>query len=162
LHSRGITADLVPEDARAEGVIAALQPFLADGTRILLPRAEVAREVLPNSLRGAGAEVDVVVAYRNLPPELNEVERIQALVDPAESDAALFTSSSTVENLFDLLGPDAADQLNTLDLFSIGPITTRTAERLGLGIAATSAEQTIESLVATVRAYYAAPGDADG
>jgi len=161
LSAHGIVADLVPKDARAEGVIAALQPFLRDGTRILLPRAEVAREVLPDSLREAGAEVDVVVAYRNLPPELNEAERIRALVDPAESDAVLFTSSSTVQNLFDLLGPDAANQLSALDLFSIGPITTRTAERLGLEVAATSAAQTIESLVATVRAYYAPPEDAD-
>ena len=127
----------------------------------MLPRAEVAREVLPDSLRDAGAEVDVVPAYQNLPPEPREVERIQSLVDPAESDAILFTSSSTVQNLFDVLGEDAAQRLNALDLFSIGPVTTQTAERLGLRIAETSAEQTIESLVAAVRAYYAPPGDAD-
>jgi uroporphyrinogen III methyltransferase/synthase len=161
LRSRGIHADLVPKDSRAEGVIAALRPFLADRTRILLPRAEVAREVLPDSLRDAGAEVDVVTAYQNLPPEPKELERIRGLVDPAEGDAVLFTSSSTVQNLFDLLGQDALNQLNALELFSIGPITTQTAKRLGLRIAATSPEQTIESLVATVRAYYAPPGDAD-
>lgn len=161
LRSRGIHADLVPKDARAEGVIAALRPLLTDRTRILLPRAEVAREVLPDSLRDAGAEVDVVPAYQNLPPEPREVERIQSLVDPAESDAILFTSSSTVQNLFDVLGDDAAQRLNALDLFSIGPVTTQTAERLGLRIAETSAEQTIEALVAAVRAYYALPGDAD-
>jgi uroporphyrinogen-III synthase len=51
--------------------------------------------------------------------------------------------------------------LNALELFSIGPITTQTAERLGLRIAATSPEQTTESLVATMRAYYASAGDAD-
>ncbi|MDH3846059.1 MAG: uroporphyrinogen-III synthase, partial [Myxococcales bacterium] len=79
----------------------------------------------------------------------------------SESDAVLFTSSSTVENLFELLGPDGADRLGALDLFSIGPITTQTAERLGLAIAATSAAQTIESLVETARAYYAPTGDAD-
>jgi len=164
LRSRGIHADLVAKDARAEGVIAALRPLLTDRTRILLPRAEVAREVLPDSLRDAGAEVDVVPAYQNLPPEPRDVERIQSLIDPAESDAILFTSSSTVQNLFDVfdvLGDDAAQRLNALDLFSIGPVTTQTAERLGLRIAETSAEQTIEALVAAVRAYYALPGDAD-
>jgi uroporphyrinogen III methyltransferase/synthase len=152
----------VPDDARAEGVIAALRPLLADRTRILLPRAEVAREVLPDSLRGAGAEVDVVSAYQNLPPVPKDSERIRSLIDPAEVDAILFTSSSTVRNLLDVLGQDAADQVKALDLFSIGPITTRTAERLGLRVAATSPDQTIESLVATVRAYYAPPEDADG
>ena len=59
------------------------------------------------------------------------------------------------------LGQDAAKRLNALDLFSIGSITTQTAERLGLRVAGTSAEQTIESLVAMARAYYAPPGDAD-
>jgi len=162
LRARGLRADLVPQDARAEGVISALRPHLSEQTRILLPRAEVARELLPDSLRDAGAEVDVVTAYRNLAPEPKEVERIRSLVDPAQSDAVLFTSSSTAKNLSDLLGSDAAARLNALDLFSIGPITTRTAERLGLGIAATSDEQTIESLVAAVRSYYAAGGDADG
>lgn len=161
LRARGVDADLVPEDARAEGVIAALQPLLAGRTRILLPRAEIAREVLPDSLREAGAEVDIVAAYRNLPPEPKEVERIRSLVDPVESEAVLLTSSSTVQNLFDVLDEDAVGHLNALDLFSIGPITTRTAERLGLAVAATSPEQTIESLVATVRAYYASAGDAD-
>jgi uroporphyrinogen III methyltransferase/synthase len=161
LRSRSIRADLIPEDSRAEGVIAALRPLLADRTRILLPRAEVAREVLPDSLRDAGAEVDVVTAYQTLPPEPKELERIRSLVDPAESDAVLFTSSSTAQNLFDLLGQDAVHQLNALELFSIGPITTQTAERLGLRIAGTSPEQTTESLVATMRAYYASAGDAD-
>ena len=161
LASRGIHADLVPEDARAEGVIAALRPLLSARTRVLLPRAEAAREVLPDSLREVGAEVDVVAAYQNLPPEPEEVERIRSLVDPAEGDAVLFTSSSTVQNLFDGIGQDAADRLNALDLFSIGPITTQTAENLGLRVAATSRDQTVESLVATVRAYYASPEDAD-
>ena len=92
LRARGVDADLVPEDARAEGVIAAFRPLLGDRTRILLPRAEIAREVLPDSLRDAGAEIDIVVAYRNLPPEPKEVERIRSLVDPAESEAVLLTS----------------------------------------------------------------------
>ena len=161
LRSHGIVADLVPKDARAEGVLAELCPLLTRGSRVLLPRAEIAREVLPDSLREAGAEVDVVAVYRNLPPQPEEVDRIRALVDPGESDAVLFTSSSTVRNLFELLGPDAAERLGDLDLFSIGPVTSQTAEHLGLRIAATSAAQTIESLVETVRAYYAPVGDAD-
>ena len=64
------------------------------------------------------------------------------------------TSSSTVQNLYDLLGDDAAERLNALRLFSIGPVTTKTAQGLGLRMTATSKEQTIESLVDAVRAYY--------
>ncbi|MBT8467189.1 MAG: uroporphyrinogen-III synthase, partial [Deltaproteobacteria bacterium] len=160
LRSRGIVADLVPEDARAEGVLAQLGPLLRRGSRVLLPRAEIAREVLPDSIRELGAEVDVVAVYRNLPPAPTEAERIRAFVDSSESDAVLFTSSSTVRNLVELLGPAAADRLGELDLFSIGPVTSQTAESLGLTIAATSAAQTIESLVETVHAYYAPLRDA--
>lgn len=160
LALHGVQADLVPQDARAEGIIEALRPGLAGRTRILLPRAEVGREVLPQSLRAAGAEVDVVAAYRTLAPEPRDADRIRTLVDPKEVDIALFTSSSTVQNLLDALGEDAGKRLAALDLFSIGPVTTSTAEALGLEIEATSASQTVESLVATVRAYYAS-GDAD-
>ncbi|MGB5219654.1 MAG: uroporphyrinogen-III synthase, partial [Polyangiales bacterium] len=64
-----------------------------------------------------------------------------------------------VRNLHELLGDQAATRLNALALFSIGPVTTRTAEQLGLRVRATSTEQTIESLVATVRAYYAGRDD---
>jgi uroporphyrinogen III methyltransferase/synthase len=159
LTTRGIRPDLVPEDARAEGVIAAVRPTIesagGQATRILLPRAEEAREILPDSLREAGAEVDVVTAYRNLRPAASDVARIKSLIDPDEIDAVLFTSSSTVRNLYDLLGNDAAERLNALDLFSIGPVTTKTAEQLGLHPRATAAEQTIESLVEALRAYYA-------
>jgi len=156
----GVHADLVPEDARAEGIVEALRPKLTKRTRILLPRAEVGREVLPESLRTAGAEVDVVAAYRTLPPEPRDIERIRSLVDPGEVDAALFTSSSTVQNLVDVLGEEAGERLAAIDLFSIGPVTTRAAETLGLKVKATSPEQTIESLVATLRTYYG-NGDAD-
>ena len=156
----GVHADLVSEDARAEGILDALRSELTERTRILLPRAEVAREVLPDSLRAAGAEVDVVPAYRTLPPEPRDAERIRSLVEAEEIDAVLFTSSSTVQNLVDVLGDEARKRLGAIDLFSIGAITTRTAETLGLTVRATSPDQTIESLVATLRSYYA-NGDAD-
>ena len=83
------------------------------------------------------------------------------MVDPGELDLVLFTSSSTVRHLVDILGDDADERLNALDLFSIGPVTSRTAERHGLRITATSQEQTIESLVQAARAYYAGEADAD-
>ena len=159
LATRGVVADLIPEDARAEGVIAGLGPALSERSRILLPRAEVAREILPEALREAGAQVDVVPAYRNLPPDEKESERIRSLVDPAEADVVLFTSSSTVTNLCRVLGDEAAARLNALALFSIGPVTTKTAAELGLRVTGTAPEQTIESLVGTVRSYYVEGGD---
>jgi len=156
-----VRADLVPDEAHAEGVIAALRPMLGANERVLLPRAEVAREILPEALQQAGAKVDVVVAYRTLAPAPRDLDRIRSLVDPEETDIVLFTSSSTVQNLADVLGDDAVPRLDALDLFSIGPVTTRTAERLGLRVQGTAADQSIESLVATARAYYAKGTHAD-
>lgn len=161
LAAHGIQPDLVPEDARAEGVVEALRPRIAPGAKILLPRAKVARELVPDALRAAGASVDVIAVYENLPPGQKEAARIRSLVDPEECDAVFFTSSSTVQNLVDLLGRDAASRLNALDLFSIGPITTKTAESLGLDVTATADEASIESLVAKARTYYAQAGDVD-
>lgn len=160
LVRHGVTPDLVPDDTRAEGVVAALGPALGTRSRVLLPRAEVARELVPDSLRAAGAEVDVVAAYRTLPPTSAEAARIAEIVDPAEIDAVLLTSSSTVRHLVEVLGDRAEALLGAVDLFSIGPVTSATAAKLGLTIAATAPEQTLESLVATLRSYYA-PGDDD-
>ncbi|MEM9729437.1 MAG: uroporphyrinogen-III C-methyltransferase [Myxococcota bacterium] len=160
LTSNGVVPDVVPADARAEGILAALGSKLAPGTRVLLPRAEVARELVPDTLRNEGCTVDVVTAYRTLPVDPAGAARIAALADPAEIDAVLFTSSSTVENLVEVLGRHADASLGALDLFSIGPVTTKTARAKGLKIAATAEKATIEALVATLRAYYA-PGDGD-
>ncbi|MEM7434559.1 MAG: uroporphyrinogen-III C-methyltransferase [Myxococcota bacterium] len=155
LRTHGVVPDLVPEDTRAEGVVTALTPHVNAHTRVLLPRAEVARELVPDSLRAVGAEVDVVPAYRTLAPLLEDATRTTALVDPDVLDAVLFTSSSTVDNLVDLLGQDARAALSSLDLFSIGPVTSAAATKHGLAMAATAKAQTIESLVGTLRAYYA-------
>ncbi len=154
LRRQGIEADLVPKDARAEGVVETLLPQVAHEARVLIPRAEVAREVVPDALRAAGAKVEVIPAYRTLPPAPAEAARIKQLVDPAETDAVLFTSSSTVRNLVALLGDEAPARLSGIDLFSIGPVTSATAASLGLAVSAVSPEATIESLVATLRAYY--------
>jgi uroporphyrinogen III methyltransferase/synthase len=155
LRRNGIRADLTAEDSRAEGLVSLLQPRLQPGARVLLPRAEIGREVLPEALRAAGVIVDVVTAYRTLPPEPAEQERIRSLIDPLELDAALFTSSSTVRHLCKLLDQDGLRRLNELDLFSIGEVTTQTAQSLGLDIRATANTASVEALVATVRAYYA-------
>ncbi|MGB5810499.1 MAG: uroporphyrinogen-III C-methyltransferase [Polyangiales bacterium] len=160
LSACGVIPDVVPEDSRAEGVLAALGPQLGPASRVLFPRAQVARELIPDSLRDAGVTVDVVAAYQTLPPAPRDHARIQEIIDPAELDAALFTSSSTVRHLRDALGSDAIERLAPLDLFSIGPVTTSTARDLGLTIAATAPTQTVESLVATLRSYYV-NGDED-
>ena len=131
LAKEGLTVSLVPERYVAEGLIEAMsaQCHLA-GQHILLARAEVARDVIPDALRSAGAQVDVVDAYRNVLPA-NAAELLcAALARPVA--AALFTSSSTVEHL-----AEAARQaglpfpLPGVAAISIGPITSETLRDLG-------------------------------
>jgi uroporphyrinogen III methyltransferase/synthase len=158
LADAGITADQVPKEHVGEEVARiVLQAHDGDlsGVRVLLPRAKVAREALPETLRDAGAEVDVVAAYRNVPPAGDEAERIRRLLGEGEVDVVTFTASSTVQNLCEVLGDDAGALLAPLTLASIGPITTATAERLGLSIAVTASEYTNAGLVDALRDHFA-------
>lgn len=139
LRERGVFADIVPDDSTNEGIVAALLQVVRAGDRVLLPRARVAREVLPDTLRAAGVTVDVVTAYETLGPDdaTRDVLRHALLGDPdddtfAPVDTVAFTSSSTVRNLIDALtaaGEDARALLATRTLLSIGPITSDTLRR---------------------------------
>ena len=133
LRSRGggIVADLVPEKFQAEGILEAWAGRDLDGMRILLARAAVAREVLPEALRKSGARVDVVTVYRTVPAEGPPSVRREIMA--GEIDVVTFTSPSTVENFCVLFRGE--ERARFLDLFVtavIGPITRDRIEKLGL------------------------------
>ena len=154
----GVRADVVPEEFRGEAAAAAILAAHGGpiaGARVLLPRAAVARDVLPDTLRKAGAVVDVVPVYRTVPPEPADRERLRALLAAREVDVVTFTSSSTVDNLVGALGDDAARLLEPLVVASIGPITTDTARRHGLRVAVTAAEYTVDGLIAALTRHFA-------
>lgn len=148
LAERGLLADLVATDAHAEGFAEALLPRLEPGSRLLLPRAKEAREVLPNAIRRAGHTLDIVSAYETHGP--SEAGR-QELADALErADAVALSSSSMVRELH-LCAPEA---LGKAELFSIGPVTTQTVEELGYAVAASAQEASMESLVSAIVARY--------
>lgn len=117
LAGHGVRADVVPARSVAEGLLEALQSEPMNGRRVLLPRAQEAREVLPEGLRARGAEVVVVACYRTVmpepPPELAEVDRV------------VLMSSSSVRH-FRQLCPEGDPEC-----VCIGPITAQTARELG-------------------------------
>lgn len=163
LASRGVRADLVPATFVGEALADALLADLAArggaaGKRVLLPRALVARETVPDRLRAAGAVVDVVPVYATLPPPERARDALRERLAAGSVDAALLTSASTVDNLCDLLGGDATRLLAPVVLGSIGPITTRAAERRGLQVAVTARESTVPTLVAALEMHLASPG----
>lgn len=133
LHLR---VDVVPEDDRAEGVAAALRATgRLDGLRMLLPRSDIAREVLPDLLRRAGAQVDDIAAYRTVRAawgQEGEPDIYKRLLE-GDVDIVTFTSASSVRHFVTNLGEEqAADLLQHVDVASIGPVTAEAAQHLGV------------------------------
>ena len=126
LERFGVRADLVPERFVAESLLAAFPTPNAPGERVLLARAEQARDVLPEGLERNGYAVDIVPVYRTVTAEPDPVEL--ARVRAGEFDAITFTSSSTVDNFCRIVGPIAGDPV----IVSIGPVTSASATAAGL------------------------------
>jgi uroporphyrinogen III methyltransferase/synthase len=157
LNVYGIVADEVPEEYRGEAVAEAIlrrEPNLA-GKRIFLPRAEVAREALPDTLRGHGAYVDVIAAYRTEGAQPEDFARIRERLLAATIDVVTFTSSSTVTRLVEGLGDEAKTLLGRVRLAAIGPITADTLTSLGLHSHVVASEYTAAGLVAALIAHFA-------
>jgi uroporphyrinogen III methyltransferase/synthase len=102
---------------------------------------------LPTILRGAGVEVDVVPVYETVPASEERAHELSALLRAGDVDAILFTSSSTVENLCSLLGPDAKDLLARVVVSSIGPITSAALEARGIVPGVVASTYTVEGLL---------------
>ena len=144
----GLHADLVPAEFQAEGVIAAMTQAGMSGRRILIARAAVAREILPNELRAAGAIVDVVTVYRTIRPAI-EVERLKDRLRRHDLPMMTFASSSTVRNFCALFAQREEMRALTAGVVvaCIGPITARTADEEGLAVTLMAKENTIPALV---------------
>lgn len=159
LAAHGVRADLVPAEFRGEAAAAAILAHAGAriaGARVLIPRAAVAREILPETLRAAGAAVDVVAAYRNVPPSAEDHARLAALVRDGAVDTVTLTAPSTLEGLLGALGDGGAAALAPLTVASIGPVTTAAAHKSGVRVDVTATEYTAEGLVAALRARAAA------
>ncbi|MGH9578836.1 MAG: uroporphyrinogen-III synthase, partial [Terriglobales bacterium] len=132
IEARGLHVQVMPREYVAEAVVRALRRRVR-GQRVLLMRAAVARDVIPRSLRRAGARVDVVEAYRTTAPP-GSAQRIRGVLkDPKlKPDYITFTSSSTARNFIAMLGCDGREQLAGVKLASIGPVTSATLGELGL------------------------------
>lgn len=152
LAEHGLTADLIPSAYKAEELAEALAGEITAGDKILLARAKVAREVLPESLRKIGAIVDVVTAYETVADCENKDELIEAL-ESGEASIVTFTSSSTVTNLLEVLG-DKKELLNKAALAAIGPVTADTLKKHGYTPAINAAEYTIDGLMTAITNFY--------
>jgi uroporphyrinogen III methyltransferase/synthase len=140
----------IPKRYIAEGVLEALAGFPLKGARVLIPRAAVARDVIPVELARRGAKVEVVEAYRTVLPA-NSVEQSRTITAKS-ADLVTFTSSSTVENFGKLFSA----KLPRIPAACIGPITSATARKNGWRVVVEAEEYTIRGLVKAIVAYCSA------
>ncbi|WP_052375375.1 uroporphyrinogen-III C-methyltransferase [Chondromyces apiculatus] len=184
LAARGVRADIVPgafvgealaqailedpvlaakreawraqEAERVQGGERAQEAERAAPVRVLIPRALLAREVLPERLREAGCEVDVVPVYETFPAPVEQREALLRALEAREIDVVLLTSSSTATSLCDLLGARAVALLAPVLVASIGPVTTASAEKRGLTVGVTATVSTVAGLIEAVERHLAA------
>jgi uroporphyrinogen III methyltransferase/synthase len=157
LRQYGVRADLVPQQFTAEGLAEALLNTGVGGRNILIARAKAGREILPETLRGAGGQVMIVPVYQNVPPP-GARDALLADLAAGRIDAITFTSSSTVKNFLDLAGAASHEELAKLlhgvGIAAIGPITGKTVSDYGLAVDIQPEQYTIEAMVAAMVAYY--------
>jgi uroporphyrinogen-III synthase len=147
LREARFRVDLVPSKYVAESLVDVLRDKVA-GSRVLLARAAVARDVIPDELRRLGTVVDVVDAYRTVVPEESVGLVRGVFVDSPVPDAVTFTSSSTATNFFHLLGEAGLCSVPAnVRAISIGPITSETLRELGWEPAIEAGQHDVEGLV---------------
>ena len=148
LLALGITPDLVPAQFTGEGVVAAFEKIDLKGRKVLFPKADGARDLIPEKLAGMGAILHDPVLYRNLMPDSLPDEARKAL-ENHQLDAVIFSSPSTVRNLAILAGGAErfAGLLAGLVVASIGPVTTKACQKLGITVAVEPEKATLEDLV---------------
>ena len=149
--------DLMPRTSVAEALAEELVP-LAAGRRVLLVRAAVGRPTLPEALQEAGCELTIAEAYRNIVPP-RSMRQLQHLFEESPPDAITFTSSSTAQNLAELLQQAEVRVPSETALVSIGPITSHTMREVGLAPTVQSKDATVATLVETIRVHFQAPRD---
>lgn len=147
LRKNGVAIDLIPEEFVGEALLSSLQNEVIPGQKVLLPRADIARKLLPDALQKIGCEVYEIDVYENIPAFENRDEAIR-LLRSGEIQVITFTSSSTVTSFVSLLaGENLTELLKNVIIACIGPITAETAEQQGLHPDVTAEEYTIQGLL---------------
>jgi uroporphyrinogen III methyltransferase/synthase len=161
----GLKIDLIPEKFNAEGLVESFTTMESHGAissessagrsktlkgvRFVLPRAEVAREVLPEKIIELGGEIDVVTAYRAVRPEVHG-KRLKRFLKEGKISIATFTSAATFNNFISMLDEDVNDLLKGVSIAAIGPVTARAVEKAGFSVDIMPEEATVEALASRI------------
>ena len=150
LSDHGLRPELVTSEYTAEGLANALEGWEMEGMRVLVPRAEIARDALPSLLANRGAEVDILPVYRSVCPR-DAGPALLRLFDAEGVDVITFTSSSTVVNFVQAFPEDRLPAiLGDAEIACMGPVTADTARKLGLEVTIVAREYTTHGLVQAI------------
>lgn len=157
LAKYGIKVDLIPPEFRADAVVRALlSRGSLDAIRVLLPRADIGRELIAEQLREAGALVTDVIAYRTVLEDTHPeggLDVYRMLLD-SQIDVVTFTSASAVRNFSKIFGAEqAADLLRNTVVAAIGPVTAEAAGRLDIHVTVQPTTYTVPALVDAIVAH---------
>lgn len=160
LAHHGLKVDLMPPESRAEAVVHAMERH-GDlrGRRVLLPRADIGREVIGDELRRRGADVSEAVAYRTVKVDLEREggPDIYRMLLEGRIDVVTFTSPSAVRSFVQLLGAEpAADLLQKTVVASIGPVTAEAAAQYGIQTSVMPAHYSVPALVEAIVHHFSA------
>lgn len=150
IEEKGLFVDIMPEKYVAESVIERLKEFGINNKRFLLARAKIARDVIPDEIKKAGGQVDVIPVYETVIPLQNR-ENLTKILEEKDINFITFTSSSTVKNFFELLGTLKLKE-NTV-FASIGPVTSKTLREKGYQPAVEAKIYTIDGLIDAISSY---------
>jgi len=154
LEGYGIGVDFVPDEFRAEGLIEGFKGMGLSGGRILIPRAEKGREILPEELTRLGFHVDIVVVYRVVRPHVDP-RPLKDMLQRGEIDVVTFTSGSCVRNFIETLGKEEYKiLLKGVKIACISPVTADVVRSYGLEVHIVPERYTVEDLVEAIEVYY--------
>jgi uroporphyrinogen-III synthase len=156
MHAEGLEVAVVPKKYVAESVVEALRGKISGDSRVLLVRAKVARDVLPNELRKMHAQVDVIEAYETRVPD-DAAQKLRQIFSNPETkpQVVTFTSSSTAANFLQLLGEELKESVREACLASIGPVTSATLLNAGFQPTVEAREYTMDGLVQAISEFAA-------
>jgi uroporphyrinogen III methyltransferase/synthase len=154
LGAAGLRADLVPDEYVGEAVAELLIAQGVEGALVWLPRAAAARDVIPDRLRAAGAEIEITAIYRSVLPE-GTADRLRAELARGPVDAVTFTSSSTVAHFQTALA-GASFPSGTIAA-CIGPVTARAAAAAGFPVGPVAESSTTEDLAEALVKHFSVP-----
>lgn len=152
LESYGLQVDHVPEEYRAEALLEGLKDLIHPGSRVLIPRAQGARDVLPDGLRAMGVQVDILSLYTAVTVTKSQ-EWMVDILEGVDVDYLTFTSSSTVRSFVSLCKSEKQQLFSgKCRVACIGPVTAATAQEMGLSVDIVAQEYTTSGLLAALKA----------